>query len=147
MAGPAIVVVASTITLWLAFVSNDGLVADDYYKQGLAINQTLSRDATAKALAYRAQVVFDADFRAIAVTLDNAPISANLILRVVHPTRPGLDLTLSLTAGNAGHYEARFPALIVGRWHLILEDRERTWRLAADIQVPRQTSVTLEARR
>lgn len=143
MAGPAVVVVASAITLWLAIVSNDGLVADDYYKQGLTINQTLSRDATARALAYRAQVVFDADFRAVAVTLESAAPPANLVLRIVHPTRPGLDLVLPMTASSAGRYEAGFPALIAGRWHLILEDRERTWRLATDIQLPRQASVTL----
>ena len=43
IAGPATVVVAGFITLWMAVVSDDGLVTDDYYKQGLAINQTLAR--------------------------------------------------------------------------------------------------------
>jgi hypothetical protein len=35
-----IVIVAGAVTVWLAVVSNDGLVTDDYYKQGLAVNQT-----------------------------------------------------------------------------------------------------------
>ena len=39
MAGPGLVIVAGVITVWLAVVSNDGLVTDDYYKQGLAVNQ------------------------------------------------------------------------------------------------------------
>ena len=39
---PATAIVAGFITLWLAITSFDGLVADDYYKQGLAINQTLA---------------------------------------------------------------------------------------------------------
>ena len=38
---PATAIVAGFITLWLAITSFDGLVADDYYKQGLAVNQTL----------------------------------------------------------------------------------------------------------
>ena len=38
------------ITLWLAITSFDGLVADDYYKQGLAINQTLARADAAQEL-------------------------------------------------------------------------------------------------
>ena len=42
MAGPAAVVVAGAITLWIAFASADGLVAGDYYKQGLAINQVIT---------------------------------------------------------------------------------------------------------
>ena len=51
MAGPAAVVVAGFATLWLAVSSNDGLVADDYYKQGLAINQTLQREALTRGMA------------------------------------------------------------------------------------------------
>jgi len=50
MAGPAVVVVAGFVTLWLAFNSDDGLVADDYDKRGQAIHQTLSRDRAAAAL-------------------------------------------------------------------------------------------------
>ena len=44
MAGPVTVIIAGGFTAWLAVTSSDGLVADDYYKQGLAINQTLERD-------------------------------------------------------------------------------------------------------
>ena len=50
MAGPAIVIVAGFATAWLAIISNDGLVTDDYYKQGLAINQRLQRDHHASDL-------------------------------------------------------------------------------------------------
>ena len=35
MAGPAIVVAASMVTLWLAATTDDAIVADDYYKRGL----------------------------------------------------------------------------------------------------------------
>ena len=41
MSGPAIVVVAGIYTAYLAIVSNDGLVDDDYYKQGLAVSQRM----------------------------------------------------------------------------------------------------------
>lgn len=43
--GPAVVVVASFITLWLAMRSPDPVVAEDYYQRGLAINQTLEAAA------------------------------------------------------------------------------------------------------
>ena len=50
MAGPAIVVVAGAVTLWLALASDDGLVAQDYYKRGLAINRVLDKvDASRRA--------------------------------------------------------------------------------------------------
>ena len=44
MAGPAAVIVAGAVTIWLAVSSSDGLVADDYYKRGLAIDQEIRRD-------------------------------------------------------------------------------------------------------
>ena len=50
MAGPALVVVAGLTTAWIAVTHEDGLVADDYYKRGLAINQELRRDSAAVSL-------------------------------------------------------------------------------------------------
>ena len=47
MLGPAIVVVAGLYTAILAVRSDDGLVATDYYRQGLEINKKLSREAIA----------------------------------------------------------------------------------------------------
>ena len=41
-------IVAGVYTTVLAFTSSDGLVADDYYKQGLAINKTLKREERAR---------------------------------------------------------------------------------------------------
>jgi len=44
LAGPALVVVASFVTLWLAMRSPDPVVAEDYYRQGIEINKQLARD-------------------------------------------------------------------------------------------------------
>ena len=43
MSGPAAVLIAGAATLWLAFTSSDGLVADDYYVRGLQINRELAQ--------------------------------------------------------------------------------------------------------
>ncbi len=42
IAGPAIVVVAGFVTLWLAIRQPDPVIAEDYYRRGVEINQTLS---------------------------------------------------------------------------------------------------------
>ena len=44
IAGPAVVVVAGFVTLWLAIRSPDPLVAADYYRQGIEINRTLAAE-------------------------------------------------------------------------------------------------------
>lgn len=49
ISGPAIVVVAGFITLWIAVVRPDPVVAEDYYQQGIEINKTLQ--APKKSLA------------------------------------------------------------------------------------------------
>ena len=50
MSGPAIVVVAGFYTAYLAVRTDDGVVADDYYKRGLEVNQELRRGQAAAAL-------------------------------------------------------------------------------------------------
>lgn len=42
IAGPAIVIVAGFVTLWLAVSRPDPVVAEDYYRQGVEINKTLA---------------------------------------------------------------------------------------------------------
>ena len=53
MAGPGLVVVAGIATAVIAFRGADGLVADDYYKQGLGINRQIARDQAARDLGHR----------------------------------------------------------------------------------------------
>ena len=54
--GPLAVVLAGGFTMALAFGGADGLVSEDYYKQGLAINRDLAREGAAKALALEGTV-------------------------------------------------------------------------------------------
>lgn len=147
MAGPAAVVVAGFITVYLAIVSNDGVVADDYYKRGLAINQTLSRDANAQRLNLRAVVVMAPDLRRVEVALSgDAPGGEALMLRLAHPGRPALDRRLPLTPQDAGLYVATLPALTAGRWQVILGDAQETWRLTGELKVPGALELVLEPR-
>ena len=143
MSGPAIVVIAGLATLWLAVTSNDGLVADDYYKRGLAINQTLTRERQAAASHYRAQVAFNPTFDRVRIVLSGAELPKALAVRLVHPTRAGLDRRVQLPAVAGGVYEGALAAPQPGNWHIIVEDDLGTWRLHGDCTVPRQSTITL----
>jgi len=142
MAGPAIVVVAGIVTAWLAIQSDDGLVVDDYYKQGLAINQTLGRNDAAGRLGMQAELHL-AEGR-IRVLLGGAAWRGALMLRLVHPTRAGMDQSVNLAAVGPGAYEGRLQALQPGRWHVVLEARD--WRLTGDWMLPAAGALTLGAR-
>ena len=134
MLGPFVVVVAAAITLWLAVRSNDGLVADDYYKQGLAINQVTSRDRRAADLEMRADLSLDASRQLVRVVLNSGKLSEMpgvLLLRLSHPTRDGLDRQFRLLRDSSGGYSAGAGGDLAGRWYVSLEDEARAWRLSA----------------
>ena len=55
IAGPAVVVVASFITFYLAAVGKDPVVDEDYYRKGVEINKTLSDNPSSLAPAVQAR--------------------------------------------------------------------------------------------
>jgi uncharacterized protein len=127
MLGPGIVVVAGFVTLWIAFRSDDGLVADDYYARGLAINQTLDRTARAAALGLAARVVVAADGRASVALEGHGALPPIVRLRLVHPTRAGFDAVGELELGPDGRYAGQLPRRGGGRRLVIVEALD--WRL------------------
>jgi hypothetical protein len=133
MAGPAIVVVAGIVTLFLALTSFDGMVEDDYYKKGLAVNQELRRDKVAVAQGVSAQVMLSGREARVflkATNMDKLPTQVKLHFN--HPTRDGLDQAIVLENMGQGFYGGRLITDISGRWHVYIEDQEQTWRLLGD---------------
>jgi len=130
MSGPAIVVVAGILTTWIAFASADGLVADDYYKQGLAINQEIRRTERAAQLGITATIE-RAEGR-LRVRLAGSRPEA-LIAHLAHATRAGHDQRLRLAPAGGGAYEAALGALAAGRWQVVIEDPRREWRIAGSL--------------
>ena len=53
IAGPAIVIVAGFVTLWLALSRPDPVIAEDYYRRGVEINQTLAHPEKSLAPAMK----------------------------------------------------------------------------------------------
>ncbi|MBZ0144899.1 MAG: FixH family protein [Rhodocyclaceae bacterium] len=136
MAGPAVVVVAGIVTTWIAVATSDGLVADDYYKQGLAVNQKLARVEAAAALRLEARLRLAAGRIEIGLaSAAAAPLPARLRVTLAHPTRGGEDQKLVL-AGERGVYAGPLAALGPGRWQVAIEDEAGTWRLAGSVQLP-----------
>ena len=125
----------------LAFRTEDGLVADDYYKQGLAINQVIRREAAGAALDMRARVLFGEN--RVRVFLTGAALPRELVLKLVHRTRAGLDRETRLQSVAGGWYEGGLPAAAGGQWNLLLEDGDRTWRLTGKWDAAAQESIQL----
>jgi uncharacterized protein len=139
MAGPATAVVAGIITVVLALRTHDGLVADDYYKQGMAVNKSIIRDRIAHERGYVANAsVQTRDDGAVTLTLsvsDNMPNADDLQLSLSHATRSNKDRVLTLRRGAGGGFVTTLDKLDDGKWYITLEDAFKEWRLTGDLVV------------
>jgi uncharacterized protein len=130
MSGPAIVVVAGITTAVIAFRGADGLVADDYYKQGLGINRDIARDQAAQDLGIEGEVrLLPGTAR---VTLrSTAALPDRVTLRLVHPSRASEDRVVHLARTAEGAWEGPLAGLPASHWRAIVETPK--WRVAAVI--------------
>lgn len=139
MAGPAAAVVAGAITIWIAFASADGLVADDYYKQGLAINRVLARDENARRAGIAARILIAGGQGGGRAGIDvvlggRMDLPEELVVRFSHVSRAGNDREVRLQHVDANRYTAMLPPLPAGRWHVSVEDTQGQWRVTGSWQ-------------
>ncbi len=144
---PGTAVIASIATLMIAMHEPDGLVAGDYYKQGLAINRTLARDRNARFLGLQAQGRIDTDKRIRLKLTGKQPIAGErLKLSLLHPTRANRDQVIWLEADEepSAAYSGHISPLSAGNWHIMLEPEQGSWRLAGRLQVPGDGRIVLQ---
>ena len=130
MAGPGIVIVAGVITTFIAFKGADGLVADDYYKQGLGVNRQIARDAAAASLNVRGAIAVEVGNVHLSLTADgDLPEMASL--RLAHPFRASEDRLLVLKQATPGRFVGFTRPLPATRWLAIVETPQ--WRVSATL--------------
>ncbi len=141
IAPPAAAIVGGIITIYLAVATQDGLVVDDYYEQGKAINRVLERDQAARTQGVRARLHLSTERAEL--RLDSATTPPELTLRLLHATRAEQDVVATLDRAGDGVYRAPLPVLAPGRWHVQLEGGD--WRLTTSAQLPGNQTVELGA--
>ncbi len=130
MSGPAAVVVAGVITTIIAIRTSDGLVAEDYYKQGLSVNRLLAREKRAEAIGASATAQFSPARDGVQVMLQSdSPPPTALRLVLVHPSRASGDRSVELLPVSPGVYRGKLAAPAVAAYRMQLEDGAGTWRL------------------
>ncbi|HHB93352.1 MAG TPA: hypothetical protein ENK59_09105 [Thioploca sp.] len=131
---PVSAVIGGMITISLAINSDDGLVIDDYYKQGLEINLVLERDK--KAVKHGLQATLNLDNNFIKVRLDKNSaydLPDKLNLKFSHHTRSGFDKDIVLNRVSDDMYQNKLPELILGKWSVQISADD--WRLLQSIQI------------
>lgn len=136
---PLVSVAVGMTLLYFSITTWDGLVVDDYYRQGRAIDQTIARSALAADLGLVADMSFRSDKVSVRLSAkDPASLPEALILTIAHPTRTGQDQILRLF-GAGGDYSSQVATLSVGRWIIQIEDEHRSWRLNGAVYLPTDT--------
>ncbi|HET9764198.1 MAG TPA: FixH family protein [Casimicrobiaceae bacterium] len=129
MAGPFAVIVAALASAWLAARSDDGLVAQDYYRQGLLINRKLQQPLR-PAQALPAAMLRVASDRTLRVRLRNvAEPTALAIVLVPHGDR-ARSVRLPLARASE-EWTGVLPALEAGTCIVVLEAPD--WRLPVTV--------------
>lgn len=140
MLGPGAVVVAATYTGWLAFSRQDAMVVDDYYKQGLAINQDLRRDSLATGLGLKLNARYDPSMGKLtgAVLSFGGPVPGTILIHLAHPTQPEKDIKLVAKLDPHGNFSVALPILERAQWQVVVESDRRDWRLTGLWRWPQQ---------
>ena len=152
--GPAMVIVAALYTAKLAYFGADKVVAENYYKQGLIVNQDIRRDARARQKKMMLRAQFDPIHSQLSLFLESEDILPSSVLvsvaqsvstfsvhevvrrTVLQQSAPGIyqgRIVLDLTEKNIN-------AL---RWHVKVEADD--WRLVGDWSDPVRTPLYLKA--
>jgi len=149
---PFSAVVMGVIMGWLAVDTDDGLVADDYYKQGLAINQVIERDDAASRLSLSGDLNYSSATRVINLRFDKGNLEQlpdSVLLHINHATRAAKDRVIVLHRGmnnassgsmqntaslQTGRYFGVLPqTLTQGIWYFEISDLD--WRLVTRTRV------------
>ena len=140
---PATAVIGGMITIYLAVTTSTGLVVDDYYKRGKAINLDLARDEAAMQYGLTASLTLDMQENRVQLDLgsNSGMQPAEIRLSVLHPTQPGRDQLIRLTPIAAATYRGGMQEIGQGRWYLQLEADD--WRLSGSMTVPLEGPVVL----
>ncbi|MDJ0738464.1 MAG: FixH family protein [Gammaproteobacteria bacterium] len=143
---PLSVVIASMYTINLAIQTNDGLVSDDYYKEGLAIHKDADSKARATALGITGDLSYDADTGAVMLELTKALTAEAgvLTLTLTHPTVPNRDQTAQLTPLDDRRFSGRVDPVTIANWQVEIRPADGSWRIDGRLNAPAATRTTVD---
>ncbi len=145
MLGPTLVIVAGFVTAWIAYSTSDGLVAEDYYRKGLVVDQTVARSQEAAKQGLRLQARLaehTMDALLVATNNENFIYPKRLRVTLSHPTRAGLDQEFMLDRVG-DRYGGKFRLPASGHWLILVEDEAVSWRLMGNAVLPINGELTI----
>jgi len=149
---PMSAVIVCMVLLYLAVTTDDGLVADDYYKQGMTINRQIKRDISATTYKVVANIEIDNATGFVKVEFDKGnmkdyPPQLTFVLR--HSAKQEYDQRIILHRGLDNVYVGSvIGGIQMGVWHLELsnldDEAALQWRLVRRVSLENVTTILIK---
>ncbi len=134
---PAIAVVASFTTYFIAAHDPDSLVTQGYRKEGFAVvAPPTPADQKAAALGLSARIYVRNGQMEVVLHEQLVDMPKQLALTIEHPGRENQDLHILLARAQELSYIAPAPAMGSGKRILVLEPEDRAWRIRGQWMAP-----------
>lgn len=132
---PASSVVTGMVMLNFAIDGADTLVRDEWYKDGMAINQRLDKQNRARESGLKAYFSFDREENIVKLRIDNLDTlqEPSLSLDLVHPTLAQRDIKVELYRTPDNTYFAKLPNTPGGLYYAQIRSPQQSWEIDARI--------------
>ncbi|WP_444994093.1 FixH family protein [Aliikangiella sp. IMCC44359] len=146
---PLLTVIAGIITYQIAANKPHSMVKDDYFKEGLAINQSITKLENARAIDLKATINIDKDAELMFIKLstnNSVPVKATSIkVFFSHPTQAKLDQTILFEKLSSDEFVAAPPQLPQAYWHIRIMDEQENWLLKKRWHYPENNHLEIHA--
>ncbi len=126
-------VIVAVFQVYFALNSPRDLVKDNYYKEGLGINQELGRKQLASDLGISAKLTIDNLTGEIIVASQNA-VNPSLTLNFYHVASAEKDFNVALQKISDNQYRGSLKKSISGNWNVSIES-EKGWKLSGRLDL------------
>lgn len=132
---PATSVVSGIVMITVAVNGRDTLVRDDWYKDGMAINQRLEKRTKAKEAGIQAYFSFDENQNIVTLRLTNVAPSddSDLQLELIHPTLSQRDIRAELFKTPDNRYFAKLSTTPSGFYYTLLSSSQGEWEIESQV--------------
>ncbi len=118
--GMTVVILVNAVMITLAVGTFPGIQTQDYYRKGLAYNETLAAAKSQKALGWKIETGINGGVVSATFTdRDGHPIQDLLVEAfLIRPTHEGHDVAVILKTEGNGRYTAPVAVPLPGQWTL-----------------------------
>ena len=132
---PGSSVVTGIIMVTVAFTGQDTLVRDNWYKEGMTVNQRMEKRNRAEQAGIKAFITFDSAENIVTLRLSNldATTDPGLTLELVHPTLAQRDVRAELFKTPDNRYFAKLNNTPSGLYYALLSSSQGDWEIESKV--------------